>query len=300
MAKSYEDRFNSMFKAGARAADVRALIAETEGLLSASQDAQANAAATTRDPEISDDAARAARDEATGQSFAVERLTAKLDKLQSKLERLTETDQARAREAEYIAAAEENAALADELQHRWPALIGELTGILDRIEANDTRIEAANKIRPSGRPHLSSAEFVARKTGGGHCWPPGNVVPVDRLTKMKIPRFGSWGNCWPVDRNAAQRAAIQDEERRQILAYERSKTPEAKAAVKAHQEAMWDRYRLYHALGYGIQGIAHRGGVVMLDSAAECFLEMNSVQVDRARSKGIEVELSPQTKNFLQ
>jgi len=293
MARTYEERLASAFKQGARATYVEEMIAETGELIAATRAAEQQSRARSLDPGIPDADALAARRLAEEHAFATERLEEKRDRLQGRLRELIESDRAKANASEYEAAAAENAALAQELSDRVPAIFSELASLFDRIEANDARIEAANQFRPGGSPGLMSAEYVARKTKGQH-WPPGNVNPVARLTKIKLPNFDTWGYCWPIDRNAAQRRQIEQAERRRLLAYEATKTPEARAAAKAREEARWAKYSVRQEpyLSYAIVQVAHRHGTCTIDGDPTP-LWMNAEQVEAARRNGIVVELAP-------
>jgi hypothetical protein len=117
------------------------------------------ARAVAFDPLAKSDAVESARRVGSAADWALQRLTVALDQLQAKHEAAVAHAEAAARAAHHAEVTAERDALAEELRQRYPALAGELAGLLTRVRASNERVEAVNR---SGEPWIDPVETVAR------------------------------------------------------------------------------------------------------------------------------------------
>lgn len=195
--KSLEERYESMLKPRATATDMKAVIGEIEAEIDRLSASAEEARATSLDPAVSETDAQQARVDEESFRFAVERWAARLEVLEARYAERTESEAAQAQKREFEAAAQEAEALAREINERLPEVFAYLTDLLRRIRENDARVEVANLSKPGGAEHIIPAEQAARGYNGAGTWP--NLMPVERLTSMVIPRLKGSGRLWPQE-----------------------------------------------------------------------------------------------------
>jgi hypothetical protein len=157
-----EERIAAALGDDTNAADLPALIAETEeAIVVATENAELEREKAL-DPIASPDAtaARAAMEDA---QFRLGRLRTLLPRLQRRHDEAQQNEYLEKWYADYIAIEAERDALAAELRELYPSLAAKVVDLLTRIEANDAEISKLHQARPAGmRRHLRSAELEAR------------------------------------------------------------------------------------------------------------------------------------------
>lgn len=194
MAKTLQERQQAALGPRARLADVRATITDTKAALTAAEGEREAHKIRSLDPALPTDDARAARHAAADAEHERDRQAAALESLEAKERALADAEAAADALARFHAVKEERDQLAAELQERLPALLSELVGFLERIEANDGRCAQANRKLPPDCQWLASAEAVARGVPPAFMGRGGHIL---RLTQMQIPELGEIGMAWP-------------------------------------------------------------------------------------------------------
>lgn len=163
--KTLADRQKAALAPSARLADVETVLADTREALPAVEAEFALWRDKSLDPSASTEAARAARTKADDAAHDRDRQLAAIEALEAKAEQMKADAAVAARIAIYDEAKAERDQLADDIRDRWPALQAEMVGLLERMAANDTRVDQANRQLPKGRARLEPAECVAREMG---------------------------------------------------------------------------------------------------------------------------------------
>ncbi len=198
MAKPLDDRIAAALADSARAATVADLISEIAERISATERERDRLTTISTALSTGEDAAEQAAADAAKLAARATRLAAKKGVLEQRHEDLLNSERRRRAADFHAATLAERDGLVTELRETWPALVDQITGLLQRVVDNDAAIERANRDR-AGEP-LMSAEAIVRG-----CSPMfmhhGEWVP--RLTRMAIPALdfaaqpiGS-PNIWP-------------------------------------------------------------------------------------------------------
>lgn len=272
MAKPLDERIAAAMGESARAASVGELVTEISAVIAAAEREHDEFDRQSKSATASEDAAEAAAEAAAKLSRRVIRLKAKRVQLEARHAELLNSESRKRRLAEQEAIKGRRDQLASDIRERWPALIGELTGLLARIEASDAEIAAAGN-------RLESAEAIARRVPAN--WYR-NSAPVARLTKIKIPDFAGDGYAWPDTREErARRQQIAQQQHQELVRAKKAREEEA---------ARFARYVVAPPEKGPRPQIQHRGGWV--ENTRMGVLEMTVEQAEAARKAGCEVELA--------
>lgn len=197
MKANLEERIADAITDNLSSGALAALLAEVDDADAAARKTREAASQAALDPATRPAAVAAARKAMEDAEFSSRRLEiakTKLAELQSEAAARERSD---ANAVEYAATVAERDQLAADLRKEYPELAARIVGLIERIEANDARIIAANQTR-SG-PWVRSAEAVARNA------PPNWEARADgallKLSSIRLPRFesvgGNHGYLWP-------------------------------------------------------------------------------------------------------
>jgi hypothetical protein len=181
------------------------LLREAEVASVSANKAAEHTRALALDPTLSAREAAEARRRMEDETFARDRLSAAVPRLQQRRKELLEAEENARRWTAYEKAKVERDKLAEELAQVYPPIAEQLAELVARIEANDKQIEHINaRALPSGAERLRVAELVARGIPGFSFAPERNVE-ASRITKdLRLPAFGYTGRsqvyAWPRSR----------------------------------------------------------------------------------------------------
>lgn len=277
MAKPFAERLATALKTNAQTVEnLRDLIAETETererQLKQQRLSEADAVDVLLNPGEQDAAAvQADRSRRMAQGYADA-----LEKLREKLQIKLASETRKAAEAERAAALAEREEIAARFGEEVPKALAVLTGLFRDVQANAARMKEAGV-------HERDAEAEARDIAGNFTHGP---TPVDSFVKMKIPAWSGPGRSWPLEPRVAELARIQEQERRERVEYQQTRSP---AAIRAAEEAKYPSYVVSHSKK-ALALIEHRGGYSSLEPDVKRTLRLNERQVDEARAAGFTVE----------
>jgi hypothetical protein len=188
-----EERLAAAFSDDIKAADLAALIAETEAAVVVAAENAERERKTALD--IASPDAKAARAAAEDARFRLDRLRTVLPRLQQRHEEAQQTEYLEQWFDDYIAIEAERDALAAELRELYPEWARKLIDLLTRIAANDGEISKLLQARPAGAPNLRGAELEARNLDAFN-----RSVP-SIATELKLPAWGGTDAVkWPPPR----------------------------------------------------------------------------------------------------
>jgi hypothetical protein len=184
------------------AADLAALIQQTEAAITTADKTAEQERAKALDPALSPNP-KAAREAMEDAEFARERLKVLLPRLQQRYGEVAdaEYEKAWAEDARRVEAMRD--AMADELRESYLAAVAKLVDVLSRIPAIDREVDRINGSAPSGiSDRLLKVEQKARGVnhfGVSGAWQPNGLLAL--ATDLKLPKFEDDGNsyqyAWP-------------------------------------------------------------------------------------------------------
>jgi len=136
------------------AADLSVLIRDVEAELCRLRAANENATQLSLDPRASDGAANRARAECASLQFSIDRIEVAFKELRLQHVAAVGREKLTQRQALRADVLRERDELAAELQQEYPRLATAIADLLARVEANDTRVQAANG---PGEPYIHPA-----------------------------------------------------------------------------------------------------------------------------------------------
>jgi hypothetical protein len=183
------DRIAEALRADAASELISNLISETENARSGAEEKRKVVRERALDPLAGLDTASEAKRETDDLGFEVERLDAALLALGLALGEAKARELDERRQTAYDAAKTERDALVEELVAVYPAIETRLADLMNRIAANDRRLDEVNLKLPSGAPRLAGVDEVAR--GGSDMFRDRDQYLASHLTRaVRLPRFG--------------------------------------------------------------------------------------------------------------
>jgi hypothetical protein len=252
---SLETRITAALTKKIKAADIAALVQETESAIAEADASAESERAKALDPVASPDAA-AARHAVEAAGFARDRLRNVLPRLQERLRKVEDAEYLAQWRAHYEVLKKERDALAAELQEVYRPWVAKAVDLFSRITANDAELAQLHQARPSGVSlHLDNAELTAR-----------GLEQFTRdepsiITELKLPDWADSARmAWPLPRIFDQSmfepvpydpryspnwGLVQEEERRQSREREERETKEreAKKLENYHGPRWWEKER---------------------------------------------------------
>lgn len=169
------------------------------------------AEAQALDPLLDADAVGQAWNQAEESKLAARRWAKAVEVLQVRLVDVREVEREAQREKRFTEAVRLRDAVEKDLRERFPALAVELATLLERLEAAERAVAAANRDLPRGASHIVSAEALARGCS------PNLSIGINRLTPLclatRLPSLDGSASAvgaqvWPAARGlAASKAA---------------------------------------------------------------------------------------------
>lgn len=198
MAQSLDNRINAALRSAARLKDVETVICDVKAEIAATTVKFDGETARSVDPSLTTPQAREARNNAADLEHDIRRLNASLSLLEEKRAKLIEDAKEAERRSEYDSAKAERDDLAALIRTRYPALALELVNIVQRIDASNAQVKAANYCLPDHAKPLIPAEDIARGHIG-YSWNSGG--PIHKLGDIILPLLHTAGAYLPIQRN---------------------------------------------------------------------------------------------------
>lgn len=199
MKQSLDHRIADAFAIQLSSTEIQALLDEADRVACAARDTNARAKALALDPATRPEDVAKARRDMEDTTFTSERLDNAAERLGGLLAEAKQRETLVEAKKEYELARIERDELVEELSQLYPEIAQELVSLLSKLEANNARLLAVNKL--GAGPILRSAEGIAR--GAPANWEVSVDVSLPKLLQsVRLPSFkrngAHGGYVWPL------------------------------------------------------------------------------------------------------
>jgi hypothetical protein len=206
MPRQLETRITAAFADGAKSEDFPLLIADTAA--KAASDKAAAARTRALEPTCPSVEVATARKEMEDAAFVSDRMNVAAARLRDRFRQVGAAEENSRRKIEYDRVISLRDELAKELAQVYPALVTQLTDLMQRIAANDLEITSVNNHLPDDGSRVLETELVARNLQG---FMNDGVETTSIIRELRIPAWDFEVHqpfAWPIDDRLQQHAVI--------------------------------------------------------------------------------------------